>query len=152
MLAMGWGGGGAVIRWVVSSDSDDEPFKVFVRELTNPGPTWKNQTSLIWWTTYVKNWPNSSTPKIFCNPLISLGFLLKRSHPQFYWDSVFLVSCDVGWGRRDRLGGLPSITSKPLISRSPKLYRISYSSFPTSRHNIIWQDINDVIWRHYDVL
>lgn len=32
-------GGGGVIRWVVSSDSDDEPFKVFVRELTNPGPT-----------------------------------------------------------------------------------------------------------------
>ena len=92
----------------------------------------------------------SPTPKVFSNPLISLRFLLKRSHPQFYWDRVFLVSCYVGGGRRDRLGGLPSITSKPLISRSPKLYRIS--SFPTSRHNTIWHDINDVIWRHYDVI
>ena len=39
-------------------------------------------------------------------------------------------------------GGVPRYNFKPLLVRPPKLRRIMYWSFPTSRHNLIDTTIN----------
>ena len=48
----------------------------------------------------------------------------------------FCASCG-GGGRGRRSPAAAPITSKTLMIRPPKLHRIMFSSFPTSRHNLI---------------
>ena len=51
---------------------------------------------------------------------------------------LFFASCDLaGGGGGGESGGPPSVTSKPLMLRSPKLHSKIYSSFPTYRYNLI---------------
>ena len=57
----------------------------------------------------------------------------------------FCASCG-GEGRGRRSPAAAPITSKTLMIRLPKLHRIMFSSFPTSRHNVI--GIVTSLWLH----
>ena len=69
------------------------------------------------------------------------------SGPSTLFRPVFFFCASCGGGRRGRRSPAAApITSKTLMIRLPKLHRIMFSSFPTSRHNVI--GIVTSLWLH----